>query len=111
VVLDHLGRPGQGTAAEYEDVLRLAKLSNTHIKFSAIRYASKQTAPHVDLKPLIRRIYDAFGPRRIIWGGLGMNMAAFEQNAATLAALFDFARESDRASIRGTNAVRLFGFR
>jgi predicted TIM-barrel fold metal-dependent hydrolase len=110
VVLDHLGRPGQGTPGEYEDVLRLAKLPNTHMKLSGWRYASKQDPPHADLKPLVRRIYDAFGPRRILWGGLGMNMTDFEQNVATLAALFDFANESERALIRGTNAARLFGF-
>jgi predicted TIM-barrel fold metal-dependent hydrolase len=110
VVLDHLGRPGQGTASEYGDVLRLAKLSNTNMKFSGWVYASKQKPPHADLKPLIRRVYDAFGPRRMIWGGLGMNMAAFEQNLATFATLFDFISESERAQIRGTNAAKLFGF-
>jgi predicted TIM-barrel fold metal-dependent hydrolase len=110
VVLDHLGRPGQGTASQYENVLRLAKLPNTYMKFSGWAHASKQNPPHADLKPLIRKIYDAFGSNRILWGGLGMNTAAFEQNLATLAALFDFADENERALIRGINAAKLYKF-
>ena len=40
VVIDHLARPGQGTAAEYEDVLRLAKIDGVHMKFSTTGVAA-----------------------------------------------------------------------
>jgi L-fuconolactonase len=110
VILDHLGRPGQGTPEQYKDVLALGKLSNVWLKYSGVGYASKQKPPHADAKPIIRSIYDAFGPERIIWGGLGMNMAAFEQNVQTFESLFDFAGEDERKKIRGTNAAQLFRF-
>jgi predicted TIM-barrel fold metal-dependent hydrolase len=70
VILDHLARYGQGTPAEFEEVLRLAELPCVYMKYSAVHYSSKQEYPHRDAKPFIRRLFDAFGADRIIWGGL-----------------------------------------
>jgi hypothetical protein len=50
------------------------------------------------------------GADRIIWGGLGNNMANFEKNVELLNIMFDFAPESERAKIRGLTAKKLFGF-
>ena len=60
---------------------------------------------------MVRRTYDAFGPDRMIWGGLGMNMPAFEKNLAMFEEMFAFASETDRAKIRGLNALKVFGFK
>ena len=111
VILDHLARSGQGTPEQYNRVLEMAKLPNVYMKYSGVRYSSKQPSPHRDAAPLVRRTFDAFGPNRIIWGGLGMTMPEFKENSATLDALFDFASAADRAKIRGGNAVKLFRFR
>jgi predicted TIM-barrel fold metal-dependent hydrolase len=111
VILDHLGRYGEGTQAEYDEVLKLADLPRVCMKFSAVRYSSRQEYPHSDVKPLIRRLFQAFGAERIIWGGLGMDMPEFHRQAALLDEMLDFAGETERAKIRGLNAVRLFGFR
>ena len=110
VILDHLARAGQGTPAEYEEVLKLAKLPRVYMKFSGVNYSSKAGYPFRDVQPLLRRTYDAFGPDRMIWGGLGMDMAAFEKNTAMFDEMFAFASEADRAKIRGLNAARLFRF-
>jgi len=110
VILDHLGRYGEGTPVEYEEVLKLAELPHVYMKFSAVRYSSKQDYPHRDVKPLVRRLFRAFGAERMIWGGLGMDMTEFNKQAALLDEMFDFAGESERAKIRGLNAIRLFGF-
>ena len=110
VILDHLARAGEGTAAEYEDVLKLARAGTVYMKYSGVRYSSRQEYPHDDVKPLIRRVYDAFGPERIIWGGLGHTAADFERQSAMLDSLFAFTTEAERAKIRGGNAMALFGF-
>ena len=111
VILDHLARSGQGRPEQYNRVLAMGKLPNVYMKFSGVRYSSKQDPPHRDAAPLVRRTFDAFGPDRLLWGGLGMDMKEFKQNSATLDALFDFASAADRAKIRGGNAARLFRFR
>jgi predicted TIM-barrel fold metal-dependent hydrolase len=41
VIIDHLGRPSQGTPQEHEQVLRLAELANVHIKFTATGVAAR----------------------------------------------------------------------
>mgnify|MGYP000692916503 CR=1 FL=1 len=110
VILDHLSRAGQGTPAEYEEVLRLSDLPRVYMKFSGHSYSSKEKPPYRDLQPLTRRIFQAFGPDRILWGGLGMSMADFERECAVFDELLSFASEADRAKIRGLNAVRLFRF-
>jgi predicted TIM-barrel fold metal-dependent hydrolase len=75
-----------------------------------VRYSSKQDYPHRDARPFVRRLFQAFGAERIIWGGLGMDMTEFDKQAALLDEMFDFAGETERANIRGLNATRLFGF-
>lgn len=102
VILDHMGRPGQGTEAEYKDVLRLAELPNVILKYSS--WAEYKG----DLASLTRRLYDTFGPRRMIWGTVGNTPDLFRKNAARFEELLAFAPAADRAAIRGGNAQRLF---
>lgn len=108
VILDHLARAGQGTPAEYDTVLSLAKYPRTVMKFSGWVYSSKQPSPHPDLVPLVKRTFDAFGPDRMIWGGLGHDGKAFDNAIAVFETAFSFATESDKAKIRGLAARRLF---
>ncbi len=110
VILDHLGRAGQGTPAKYSKVLQLARYKNVYMKYSGVNYSSKEKFPFRDARPIVRHAYDAFGPDRIIWGGLGMNMKEFEQAVELLDDMFDYATESERAKIRGLNAQKLFHF-
>jgi predicted TIM-barrel fold metal-dependent hydrolase len=111
VILDHLGRAGQGSAADQKELFRLGRIPSVVMKYSALNYSSKAKFPYPDAKPLVRRAFDAFGPDRMIWGGLGHTMEEFEQQARLFEIMFDFARPADRAKIRGGNAARLFGFR
>jgi predicted TIM-barrel fold metal-dependent hydrolase len=112
IILDHLGRAGQGTPAEYDDVLRLAELPRVYMKYTdlGVSVSSKQKFPYLDAKPIVKRAYDAFGADRMIWGYMGMNMPAFEKNVELFNIMFDFAPESERAKIRGLNSKKLFGF-
>jgi predicted TIM-barrel fold metal-dependent hydrolase len=102
VILDHMGRPGQGTDREYQDVLKMAKLARVVLKFS--NWADYKG----DLHQLTRRLYEAFGPDRMIWGGLGNTLPDFRKQSARFDELLAFAPEADRAKIRGGNAQRLF---
>jgi len=102
VILDHMGRPGQGTEKEYEAVLRLAELPRVILKYSS------WDAYKGDLHQLTRRLYDVFGPQRIIWGTVGNTPAEIRKQAERFDNLLAFASESERAAIRGGNAQRLF---
>lgn len=102
VILDHMGRPAQGTPSEYAEVLNLAKLPRVIMKFSGWDYYKG------DLQDLTKRIYGAFGPERMIWGTLGNTVADYRKASARFDELLSFAAETDRAKIRGENALRLF---
>jgi predicted TIM-barrel fold metal-dependent hydrolase len=102
VILDHMGRPGQGTEKEYEEVLKLAELPRVILKYSS------WGEYHGDLGRLTKRLYDSFGPQRIIWGTLGNTPEEYRREEARFEELLAFASATDRASIRGGNAQRLF---
>ena len=102
VILDHMGRPGQGTDAEYAEVLKLAALPRVILKYSGWEYYKG------DMPALTKRLYDTFGPERMIWGMLGTTPADYQKQSARFDELLAFAPERDRANIRGGNAQRLF---
>ncbi|HWB85147.1 MAG TPA: amidohydrolase family protein [Bryobacteraceae bacterium] len=102
VILDHMGRPGSGTEKEYDQVLKLAELPRVIMKYSG------WDMYHGDLNRLTRRIYDAFGPDRMIWGMLGLTYAEYQKQSARFDQLLAFASEAERTKIRGGNAQRLF---
>ncbi len=108
VILDHLARAGQGTPEDFAGVLKLAKLPRVYMKYSGANYSSKEKYPFKDVKPIVRKSYDAFGPDRIIWGYFGHDRAGFDMEVELLDMMFDFASEEDRQKIRGKNALKLF---
>jgi predicted TIM-barrel fold metal-dependent hydrolase len=100
VIIDHLARFEEGTSADFAAVLRLAKLPRMYMKYS--------NATSLAIKPSVRRLYDAFGPDRMLWGYFGHDLPTFEKQAALLDQMFDYASENDREKIRGRNALQLF---
>ena len=71
VVLDHLGGPPIGeetTRPLLGNVLRMARYSDMYVKVSNMNRMSKFPYPHRDTHEIARRIYDAFGPERLMWG-------------------------------------------
>jgi predicted TIM-barrel fold metal-dependent hydrolase len=102
VILDHMGRPGQGSEAEYAEVLRLAELPRIILKYS--NWGEYKG----DLTKLTKQLYDSFGPERIIWGTLGNTPAELRKQGSRFEELLAFASEAERVAIRGGNAQRLF---
>jgi predicted TIM-barrel fold metal-dependent hydrolase len=101
VLIDHLARWKQGTPEQYGQILAMAASGNVYMKFSG---------PFRDSGDVVKRTFDAFGPDRMMWGGLGMNMAAFRKASAQFEEQFRFASATDRQKIRGLTAARLFRF-
>ncbi|WP_238015725.1 amidohydrolase family protein [Dactylosporangium sp. AC04546] len=71
--LDHLGlTEGKGTGAEafadFDEVLKLGPLPNVTVKVSALPAYAADPYPYPQLHPFVRQVYDAFGPRRMMWG-------------------------------------------
>lgn len=70
VVIDHLCRIGADGQIRPEDVEALAGMARypeVRVKVSAFYALGRKQPPHDELEPLIRRVYDAFGARRLMW--------------------------------------------
>jgi predicted TIM-barrel fold metal-dependent hydrolase len=72
LIIDHLASVAAPTPAEsfvaIDDLVALAKYPNVVVKVSDAPNRSKQPYPYADVQPFVRKIYDAYGPRRMIWG-------------------------------------------
>ena len=109
VLIDHLGRPGQGTPEEMTAVYRLAALPNVFMKFSGLAHASKGPFPHDDLKPFLAGMVDLFGPERVLWGD-SYRGEPYGESARAVDVVLDFLDPHSRAMIAGGTAARLFRF-
>ena len=111
VIIDHLGRPFQGTPDEHAEVLRWARLPNTVLKVSAV--PSERQYPHRDIRPVIKQLTDAFGAERMIYGGgfgAGVTAERYRAERERIASYLSHLSEADRAKVLGGTAARLFGF-
>jgi predicted TIM-barrel fold metal-dependent hydrolase len=72
IVVDHLGRPeiiARPPWAEDVSLLRLASYPNVWVKFTELYTASKtKVYPYKDVQPFGQAVYDAFGPKRLLFG-------------------------------------------
>jgi len=71
VIIDHMGvAHGEGgeTFADLDSLLALANLPNLRVKVSCVPNYSAEPYPYRDIQPFLRRIYDSFGPERLLWG-------------------------------------------
>lgn len=116
VVLDHLG----GAPVDEEppcpllgNVLRLAQRQNVYVKFTPQGHKSKLPYPHPDTFAAFRRIYDAFGPQRLMWG---TNFPGVLRTTGYLPALelfrthLDFLSGEDREWLFSRTALEVWRF-
>ncbi|MCX6856979.1 MAG: amidohydrolase family protein [Verrucomicrobia bacterium] len=71
VVVDHFARIGVKGAmpeADIENLCHLADFKHTYVKTSAFYALGSKKPPHADLGPMIRRMRDAYGAQRLMWG-------------------------------------------
>lgn len=71
VVVDHIGgvpahEPEPGPLLT--NLLNWAQYPNVYVKISNVGSRSQAPYPHRDTFPMVQRIYDAYGPERLMWG-------------------------------------------
>lgn len=70
VVIDHFARVGIDGTVREPDVNKLcglAKHRHVKVKISAYYALGKKQPPHLELLPMIKRLYEAFGAKRLMW--------------------------------------------
>lgn len=118
VVVDHLGRPeilNRAPWAEDTSLLRLAKYRNVWVKFSELYIISKtKQYPYTDVHPFARSVYDAFGPRRLLFatGMVGTTRRIPLADELRLVRNdIPFFKEEDKSWILGRNALSIWKWR
>lgn len=115
VVVDHLGRIGVDGQIREDDLRQLcalAKHDKVHVKVSAFYALGLRQPPYHDLASLIRRVFDAFGPQRLLWGSdcpfQIQDGHTYSDSLALLAEGLPFLNSEDKSWILGKTAESLF---
>ncbi len=115
VVIDHFARIGtDGTIrdSDVDNLCRLARHGGTHVKISAFYALGKKTSPYTDLGPMIRRLVDAFGARRLMWATdcpyQVQEGHTYRDSIELVRSRLDFLTAEDRQWLLGKTAERVF---
>ncbi|HXS98884.1 MAG TPA: amidohydrolase family protein [Candidatus Limnocylindrales bacterium] len=68
VVIDHMADCPIDQPAQLEKLIALQRYPNVFVKISHTWSISRQQYPWRDAQAYVKRLYDAFGPRRLMWG-------------------------------------------
>lgn len=111
VIIDHLGRPFQGTPKEHAVVIRWARFPNTIMKVSSL--PAQDRYPHRKIGPVIGELTKAYGAERMIYGG-GFNAQAtatsYRAYREKVRSYLAHLSAADQAKILGGTAKRVYGF-
>lgn len=115
VVIDHLARIGADGKISDADVRRLCSLArhrNVYVKVSAFYALGKKQAPYTDLVPMIQRIFEDYGPRRLMWASdcpfQVQNGHTYADSIALVREHLPFLSNEDRAWVLSRTAASLF---
>ncbi len=121
VVVDHLGRidlKGPDPEGDLRKLLALARHARVWVKVSELNIISPSGRwPYRDTFPWVKRVAEAFGPDRLLWGTGFPGATRAQAGRPSLTEELDIIRKEipfftapDREKILGLNAARLWGF-
>jgi L-fuconolactonase len=111
---DEHGRPRFDSAYGDENVTavcELARFPRVHVLLTGMYAFAAESWPYDDLRPVVSRLLDAFGPRRLLLGSdfpWIRRVPGYAETLAAVDALLDGLDDAGRARVRGENALELF---
>jgi L-fuconolactonase len=118
IVVDHAAKPPiarAGLEPWAGDLARLAALPNVHCKLSGLLTEAGERAQPRDLLPYVQRLWDAFGPARLLWGSdwpvlrlAGDYAGWLATTTVLLGAVAPPATGAECAAVLGANAATLY---
>ena len=114
LIVDHMGVNAaiakDGKMAEsIGQLVALAKYPNVSVKLSNLPNASLEPYPFKDLHDHIKRVYDAFGPRRCHWGTdvtNGLGRSDWKQRLVHFTEELKFMSEDDKDWVLGRSILQ-----
>jgi predicted TIM-barrel fold metal-dependent hydrolase len=115
VVIDHFARIGMnGTvdSQQLDQLCRLARFPDVHVKTSAFYALGRKQAPYEDLLPMIRRLVETFGSQRLMWASdcpfQIEKPHTYEASIALIRDHADFLTKSQKEDLLRNTAERVF---
>ena len=68
IVIDHMADSPLDQPQQLEKLIALKRFPKLFVKISHTWSLSKQKYPFLDAQEQVKRLYDAFGPQRLMWG-------------------------------------------
>jgi predicted TIM-barrel fold metal-dependent hydrolase len=118
LIIDHMGVqssaiPTHGLANLIAQSAALAKYPNVSVKLSASPLFSSEPYPFRDVTPYIRRLFDAFGPRRSYWDSditASLAKATYRQRVTQFTEELPFLSEDDKDWVMGRAIMERLGW-
>jgi predicted TIM-barrel fold metal-dependent hydrolase len=113
LIIDHMGVSSETLRNKklpeaIAQSVALAKYPNVSVKLSSAAHFSSESYPYRDMTPYIRRLFDAYGPRRCYWGTDVTNSyakASYRQRVTHFTEELSFLSEADKDWIMGRAIV------
>ena len=96
--------------ADIQNLLSLAQLDNVAVKISGACTLSHQPFPYADIWEPLRRIFDAFGLDRCLWGTdwtRAVNLLTYEQGVEAFR-VADHLSDSERSALMGGSLTQIY---
>lgn len=112
LIVDHLGVPrgasGPMAFDHLPQLLALARHPNVHVKAVGVGDYALDPYPFRSLQAPLRQVFDAFGPRRVIWGSdLSRLHHPYRQCVSHFAETLPWLQGGDLEDVMGRNLCRL----
>jgi predicted TIM-barrel fold metal-dependent hydrolase len=113
VVIDHMADSPLAAPRELEKLLALRRYPKVFVKVSHTWSLSKEEYPYRDSQVQVKRLYDGFGPQRLMWGTDWPLVEGYCGYAKALALVRDemsFLNEEDKSWMLSRTVERVWKF-
>jgi predicted TIM-barrel fold metal-dependent hydrolase len=113
VVIDHMADCPVDQPRELEKLIALARYPKVFVKISHTWAVSRQPYPYLDAQEHVKRLYAAFGPKRLMWGTdwpVVEERATYRQALTVVHDDMKFLSEEDKSWILSKTVERIWPF-
>jgi predicted TIM-barrel fold metal-dependent hydrolase len=113
VVIDHMADCPVDHPAELENLIALARYPKVFVKISHTWSLSKQSYPWTDSQGLVKRLYDSFGPKRLMWATdwpIAKEKASYAQRLEVIKSGMPFLNDEDKRLVLSETPRKVWPF-
>lgn len=113
VIIDHMADCPINQPGELDKLIALARFPRVYVKISHTWSISRQPYPWLDAQEYVKRLYDVYGPKRLMWGTDWPICEKWTTYSKTLSVVRDdmkFLNEDDKSWILSKTVERIFRF-